>query len=119
MRKRTRQKFYKNKASITNRQINSILSLRDDLKALEQRAEETKINLMQLEKQLYKLLVKGASTEKLNWNILPRVIERRFPAWKKWFIKYKGEKLAEKIMSQTPAVKYYSVTITKKLKIFD
>lgn len=105
------------KKSITEDQIKTILKLREELEAFQKKTKETAEVLNGLEKNVYDLLIKGASTDRLPWQVLPKIIERRFVKWKEVFIHYKSQKLADKIIEKTKPVKYFGISIYKKAKI--
>ena len=103
---------------ITNREIREILTLKEELKVYESKAQITKESLQIKEKELFDALKKGAKTSELRWDVLPKVISRRFPKWKDFFINFAGEKAAQKILNKTKPTLYYTVSIKKKAKVY-
>jgi hypothetical protein len=109
----------KRKIKIEESEVREIIKMKDDIKTHEGRAAFIKDKLVEKELKLYNDLEAGAETGHLPWDLIPKVQERRFPSWKAWFVHFMGEKKAETILNKTKPVKYYHVSIKKKVQILD
>jgi hypothetical protein len=107
------------KIKIEEKDVLELQKLKESLKAFEGKINFIKDQIHEKELTLYNSLKKGATFEHLKWELIPSIIERRFPAWKMWFCKLAGEKEAAKVLNKTKPIKYYYVKIIKKVKIVD
>jgi hypothetical protein len=102
---------------IEEKEVRQLLKKKEEMKAYEGALAVLKEQVSELESKIYKALNAGAETSHLTWDLKPKIIQRRFPAWKAWFCHYMGEKAAAKILAKTTPVNYYHVLIRKKVKV--
>lgn len=105
------------KFKIEEAEVQVIVKWRDEVKAFEDNAAALKDQLSIKEKKLFDDLKRGGLTDHLPFIVTAKTLERRYPAWKNWFVKHMGEAAAAKILAKTEPTQYPVVVIKKKIKI--
>lgn len=106
----------KNK-EITEKQVLEYVEIEEEIKTLKSNLDALETDKKAREVILFEALSNGAPTTHLSFELTAKTSERRYPAWKEWFVQYAGEKKAEQILKKTTPIVYHNVLARRKMKI--
>lgn len=98
-------------AVISEREITSLLSMKDNERYLRKRVESLQENIKQAEVSIIARIELGASTDCGPFCLQVRETTRRYPSWKEHFIGLAGKESADAVIEQTETKFYQNLII--------
>lgn len=107
---------FKAKTVVTDREIETLLLMREEYKTLKGEMDRLKQQLDDHEADIIAWIDAGASVSSRFYGIDVRETERRFPAWKEHVIELAGKDAADDVLEATEPKLYRSLVVKTTVK---
>lgn len=101
---------------ITIQEVQSLQSLRSRQQELRHELDLVDASVTEVEHSVLAKLDQGA-TPPTGFDLVVKTFQRRYPAWKEWFIRFNGKAKADRILAKTPASISKTVLIRERSQV--